>query len=230
MHADTRDTERKLCRWLDIARQDAKAIYILGDLFDYWYEYKYVVPKGFTRILGKLADITDSGVEVHFFTGNHDMWLTDYLSGECGMKLHFEPFVTDLYGKTFFMAHGDGLGDTSGSFGFLQRVFHSKFLRVLFSAVHPRWTIPLAHAWSNHSRENGGMIDFLGEEKEYLIQFARQQLQKTPDVDFFVFGHRHLMLDYPLPPHARIILLGDWIRFFSYAVFDGNSMQLLTFR
>jgi UDP-2,3-diacylglucosamine hydrolase len=140
-HADSVETERKLCRWLDRAKQDAQAIFLLGDIFDYWFEYKHVVPKGHTRVLGKLAEVTDSGIEVHFFIGNHDIWLTDYLTKECGMILHFEPFIVEWNKKKFFLAHGDGLGDDSPGFRLLRKLFHSKFLRFLFSAIHPGLSI-----------------------------------------------------------------------------------------
>ena len=228
-HADSLQTERKICRWLDTVKKDAAAIYLLGDIFDYWYEYKYVVPKGFTRVLGKLAEVTDAGVEVHFFIGNHDIWLTDYLSRECGMILHFEPLITVIYGKKFFLAHGDGLGDDSPSFHLLRKVFHSRFLRKCFSAIHPRWTIPLAQGWSNSSRENGGLQPYLGEDREYLIRFAKKKLSSLPDINYFVFGHRHILLDLPIAEQSRVIMLGDWITFFSYAVFDGESVELKTF-
>ncbi len=230
MHADSVETERKLCRWLDFARQDAQTIYLLGDIFDFWFEYKTVVPRGFTRLLGKLSEITDSGVKVHFFIGNHDIWLTDYLQNECGLSSHREPFVTEISGKKFFIAHGDGLADKSISFRLLRRVFHSKFLRFLLAGVHPRWTVALAHAWSNKSRENGGVQDFLGEDKEYLIQFAKQEIARTPDIDYFVFGHRHILLDFPLNGKSRVINIGDWIQYFSYGVFDGSEMKLERFR
>lgn len=225
-HADSLQTERKICRWLDAVKKDAAAIYLLGDIFDYWYEYKYVVPKGFTRVLGKLAEVTDAGVEVHFFIGNHDIWLTDYLSRECGMILHFEPLITVIYGQKFFLAHGDGLGDESLSFRLLRSVFHSRFLRKCFSAIHPRWTIPLAHAWSNSSRENGGLQPYRGEDREYLIRFAKKKLSAVPDINYFVFGHRHLLLDLSIAEQSRVIMLGDWITLFSYAEFDGESLRL----
>lgn len=220
------ETERKLCRWLDEIKEATHAIYLLGDIFDYWYEYKYVVPKGFTRLLGKLGELTDSGVEVHFFVGNHDLWLTDYLAKECGLILHFKPYITTIHGKKFFLAHGDGLGDDSRSFRFLRNIFHSKFLRKCFSAVHPRWTIPLAHAWSNSSRENGGVTPYLGEEREHLIQFAKEKIKEEPDINYFIFGHRHVLLDLPIAEHSKVIMLGDWITHFSYAEFDGESIQL----
>lgn len=228
-HRDSVETERKLCRWLDSIKHDAQSIYLLGDIFDYWYEYKYVVPKGFTRLLGKIGEITDLGIEVHFFIGNHDIWLNDYLTVECGMILHFEPLITEIQGKNFFLAHGDGLGDESKSFHFLRNIFHSKFLRKCFSAVHPRWTIPLAHAWSSNSREAGGVTEFLGEENEYLIRFSKEKIKEVPDINYFVYGHRHIMLDFPIADTSSVIILGDWIHLFSYAVFDGNTIKLKQF-
>ena len=225
-HANSIEVERKLCRWLDTIRQDAKAIYLLGDIFDYWYEYKYVVPKGFVRVLGKLAEITDSGIEVHFFIGNHDLWLTDYLAKECGMILHLKPEILEINGKKLFLAHGDGLGARSLSVSLLHKMFRCRFLRFCFSAIHPRWTIPLAHAWSSHSRKNGVISDFLGEENEELITFAKQKLKEMPDINYFVFGHRHILLDLPIAENSRVIILGDWTNYFSYGVLGENGIKL----
>jgi len=223
------EVERKLCRWLDMAKADAKAIYLLGDIFDYWFEYKNVVPRGFTRFLGKISEITDLGIEVHFFIGNHDIWLTDYLEKECGMIIHREPLVKDFNGKKFFLAHGDGLGDKSKSFKILRKLFHSKFCRNLFATIHPRWAVSIAHKWSGHSRETGGIAEYLGEDKEYLVLFAKEHLKIAPNINYFVFGHRHIMLDLKITPDSRIIILGDWISYFSYAVFDGENMRLEIF-
>ncbi|SHF72089.1 UDP-2,3-diacylglucosamine diphosphatase [Dysgonomonas macrotermitis] len=223
------DVERKLCRWFDSVKSDAKTIYLLGDIFDFWFEYKYVVPRGFTRVLGKIAELTDSGIEIHFFIGNHDVWLTDYLQKECGMIIHTEPLVVDLYGKKFFLAHGDGLGDESKSFKIIRYLFHNKFCQKAFATLHPRWALAIAHKWSNHSRATGGVIKYLGEDKEYLVLFAKKELEISPAINFFVFGHRHIMLDLMLSASSRIIILGDWITFFSYAVFDGKTMSLEVF-
>ena len=223
------EIERKLCRWLDSIKDDAKAIYLLGDIFDYWFEYKNVVPRGFTRFLGKISELTDSGVEVHFFIGNHDIWVTDYLSSECGMIVHTEPLVRDIYGKKFFLAHGDGLGDRSKSFKILRKIFHSKICRKLFANIHPRWAIALAHKWSGHSRETGGVAPYLGEDKEYLILFSKEHLKVAPNINFFIYGHRHILLDLMLSRTSRIIILGDWITLFSYAVFDGENLTLEIF-
>ncbi len=229
MHADSIDVERKLCSWFDMVRPDARVIYLLGDIFDYWFEYRRAVPKGFTRVLGKMAELTDNGTEIHFFIGNHDIWLTDYLAKECGLILHLEPLITEHYNKKFYLAHGDGLGDKSKSLYIMRRIFHSPILRKAFAFLHPDWTIPLAHKWSNTSREKGETPDFLGEEREYQIQFAKEQLKLTPDIDYFIFGHRHIMLDIPIQPHSHVVILGDWIKYFSYAVFDENGIHLKQF-
>lgn len=225
-HPNSVETERKLCRWLREVKSDAAVIYLMGDIFDYWYEYRYVVPRGFTRLLGTLAELTDEGVEIHFFTGNHDLWVTDYLTQECGVILHLEPCVTEIFGKKFFLAHGDGLGDDSRSFHLLRKLFHSKLLQKCFSAIHPRWTIPLAHAWSSSSREGGGEVPFLGGEKEHLIRFSKNKLKADPGINFFIFGHRHVLVDFPIAEQSRVIMLGDWITLFSYAEFDGENLQL----
>lgn len=229
-HTNSIDTERKLCQFLDFARKDAKAIYLVGDIFDYWFEYKNVVPRGFTRFLGKLSKITDSGIEVHFMIGNHDIWLTDYLQNECGLIIHRKPFITEINNKKFYIAHGDGLGEKSFSAKLLRKVFHNKFLRFCFASIHPRWTVALAHKWSSHSRESGDISDFLGEDKEFLIQFAKEKIKQSPDIDYFIFGHRHILLDYKLNSKTHVIYLGDWIKLFSYAIFDGKNIKLEKFK
>lgn len=223
------DVERKICRWLDSVKNDAKEIYLLGDIFDYWFEYKNVVPRGFTRFLGKISELTDSGIEVHFFIGNHDIWVTDYLQEECGMIVHTETYIHDIMGKKFLLDHGDGLGDDSKSFRFIRSIFHNKFLRWLFAGIHPRWTVGFAHRWSNHSRETGGTIGYLGEDQEFLIKYAKQKIKEVPDINFFIFGHRHILLDLMITKSCRVIFLGDWISYFSYAVFDGENFELKLF-
>lgn len=220
------ERERKLCRWLDSVWRDASAIYLLGDIFDYWFEYRYVVPKGFTRVLGKLAEITDSGVEVHFFVGNHDLWLTDYLSVECGVTIHFEPAIVEIYGKRFFLAHGDGLNENSAAFRFLRKVFRSRPLQRCFSSIHPRWTVPLGRGWSLRSRLLGGTGSYQGEANEPLVLFAKDRSIEDPLIDYFIFGHRHIMLDLSFGEGKRLLILGDWISIFSYALFDGESIRL----
>jgi UDP-2,3-diacylglucosamine hydrolase len=214
--------EKRFVSWLESIRPDAKALYLLGDIFDYWFEYRHVVPKGFTRFLGKIAEMTDSGIEVHFFTGNHDVWMFDYLPEETGVIVHKTACITEIYGKTFFLAHGDGLGDESASFRLIRSLFHSRVCQTMYAWIHPRWSTAFAHKWSKHSRKKGleTTTGYMGEEKEYLVKYAKQYLQRDAAIDFFVFGHRHIMLDLQLNPKSRILIIGDWLRHFSYAVLD----------
>ena len=230
---DNRGQERRLVRFLDSIKERASALYMLGDMFDFWYEYRMVVPRGFTRFLGKVSELTDSGVEVHFFTGNHDIWCRDYLQEECGVILHREPLVTDLLGQRFFLAHGDGLGDPSLSFRLLRSIFHSRLCQVLFSCIHPRWAVDFGLTWAKHSRQKrdkmGGEMPFLGEQREYLIRFAKGYLTEHPDIRYFMFGHRHIELDLMIAPQSRLFILGDWITQFTYAEFDGETVELKTY-
>ncbi len=216
--------ERRLVNFLDSIKHKASAIYLLGDMFDFWYEFKTVVPKGYTRFLGKLSELTDNGVEVHYFIGNHDIWLGDYFEEECGVIVHKKPLTTEIYGKEFYLAHGDGLGDPDPLFKLLRKMFHSKFLQNLFSSIHPRWTIPFGMNWAKKSRlklEGGKEPDYMGEDKEFLVLYTKEYLKKHPNINYFVYGHRHIVLDLQLTRTARMTILGDWISFFTYAVFDG---------
>lgn len=228
-HANSLNVERKMCRWFDAVKHDAKTIYLLGDIFDYWFEYKNVVPRGFTRVLGKLSELTDSGIPIYFFIGNHDIWLTDYLATECGLIIKKKPMIETIDGKVFFLAHGDGLRDESRTFRMLRKIYHNQFLRILYAAVHPRWTVTFASKWSNYTRENEEIEDFLGEENEHLIQFAKEKLKSEPQINYFVFGHRHIMLNFPLNSDSNVVILGDWMNYFSYGVFDGETMELKQF-
>ncbi|WP_294176296.1 UDP-2,3-diacylglucosamine diphosphatase [uncultured Coprobacter sp.] len=224
------ENERRVVRWFDSVKEDASAIYLMGDILDYWYEYKTVVPRGFTRFFGKVAELTDKGIDVHWFIGNHDIWIFDYLPGELGVKVHYAPEIVDLNGKTFYLAHGDGLGDTPLTFRFIRSVFHNRLCQMLYSAIHPRWTVAFAHKWSSHSRQNGNCKDYCGEDNEYLVRYAKEYLEKSSvHIDFFVFGHRHIMLDLMIRRDSRVIILGDWINYFSYAVLEGDQMRLEQF-
>ncbi len=216
-------------RFLDSIKEKAGAVYMLGDIFDFWYEYKLVVPKGFTRLLGKISELTDLGVEVHFFTGNHDIWAYDYLEKECGVVLHHKPMTLELGDKLFLVAHGDGLGDPDRKFKFLRWLFHNRAAQVMFSAIHPRWGIDFGLRWAAHSRkmqENATPATYLGEDKEPLVLYAKDYLHSHPDVNYFVFGHRHIELDLVLSRTARVVILGDWITQFTYAVFDGEQLWM----
>lgn len=265
---DSRQRERRLCRFLDSIRHEASAIYLMGDMFDFWFEYHNVVPKGFTRFLGKLAELTDAGIEVHFFTGNHDMWAFDYLHDECGVTLHFAPCeiplpTNDATTRTAFLGHGDGLGNCNRSFRMLRSIFHSPLCRWLFRNVFPPdWGMELGLRWAKASRlkhdgnligENGDTLRisqdgtvcnsmgdvltrngsigeaFRGEDKEPLVLFSKQYMQGHPDTAYFIFGHRHLELDLMLSRTTRIIVLGEWLRSFTYAVWDGGNMVMENF-
>lgn len=230
---DTRIVEKRFVRWLDSIKDDARALYLLGDVFDYWFEYKHVVPRGFTRFLGKIAELSDSGVEVHFFTGNHDIWYFGYLTEELGVILHTEECITEIYGKKLFLAHGDGLGDESFTFRLIRSVFHNKVCQKMYSWIHPRWSTAFAHRWSSYSRKEGlemGASDYLGEDREHLVLFAKQYLKEHPDIDYFVFGHRHIVLDLMLNKRSRVLILGDWLQFYSYAVLnEAGEMELNVF-
>jgi UDP-2,3-diacylglucosamine hydrolase len=221
------EREKKVVKWLREAARDAKEIYLLGDIFDFWWEYRLVVPRGFTRFLGAVSEITDSGIPVHFFTGNHDMWVTDYLSSECGLIIHTEPITLNFDGKVFHLAHGEGLGGTSKGYSLLLSIFRNKPLRKMYSALHPSIGVGIGHRWSLHSRLGKGIVkEFLGEEKEDLIRYTRKILSDNK-IDYFIFGHRHLGIKYKLEEGAEIIFLGDWIRHGSYAEWDG---QILSYR
>ena len=222
-----RTHERRLVSFLDKAKRDASAIYLLGDMFDFWYEFKNVVPKGFTRFLGKVAELTDCGIEVHFFTGNHDVWCLDYFEKECGMTIHREPCLVEFYGKEVFLAHGDEFSTEKG-FRILRAMFHSHFLQRMLSMLHPRWSVWFGHKWAHHSMIKHKVNDetpYLGEDKEDCMKFAKKYLTTHPSVDCFVFGHRHLGTDVPLGDNSRAVFLGDWISKFDYVVIDSNSIE-----
>ena len=222
-----RTQERRLVRFLDDIKHKASAIYMLGDMFDFWYEYKHAVPKGYTRFLGKLSELTDMGVEVHYCTGNHDIWMYGYLENECGVNIHSKPTTTELYGKIFYLAHGDGLGDSNRKFMFIRSVFHNKTCQRLFSMLHPRWGIGFGLEWAKHSRlkrKDGKEPPYMGEDKEELVLYTKEYMKTHKDIDFFIYGHRHIELDLMLSRKTRMMILGDWISQFTYAVFDGEHL------
>ncbi len=218
--------ERRLVRFLDSIKHKAGAVYLLGDIFDFWHEYKYVVPKGYTRLLGKISELTDLGVEVHFFIGNHDLWVGDYFEKECGMILHRHSVTVEIGDKVFYLAHGDGLGSRNRRFLLLRKVFHDATCQRLFAALHPRWGMAFGLNWARHSRlkrVDGKEPPYMGERREPLVRFAKEYLATHPDVNYFVFGHRHIELDLLLTHTARLAILGDWISQFTYAVYDGEN-------
>jgi UDP-2,3-diacylglucosamine hydrolase len=219
--------EKRIIRFLDEISRDAAVIFILGDLFDFWYEYKRVVPKGFVRILGKLAGLTDLGITIHFFVGNHDMWMNGYFEKELNIDVFHDPKEFEFNGKKFLIGHGDGLGPGDHRYKFIKKIFRNRFSQWLFGIIHPSLGIGIADYFSRKSRAATGREDeqFLGEDKEWLITFCREFL-KTKSIDFFIFGHRHLPIEFRLNEQSVYINLGDWIRYNSYAVFDNEKVTL----
>lgn len=218
--------ERLFCKWLDSIRDDASQIFILGDLFDFWYEYDQVVPKGFVRTLGKLAFLVDTGVPVHFFTGNHDQWIRDYFREEIGIRVYTGPTAFSFSGKQFLLGHGDGLGPGDYGYKTLKKVFTNPLAQWAFSRVHPNFALWLGKKWSTRNRNYGnGMPDPFNESTEWLIAYSREVLMKE-HYDYFIFGHRHLPIDYNLNDNSRYINLGDWLSYYTYAEFDGDMVSL----
>jgi len=219
--------EKKLVRFFDSIRHDAAQIFIVGDIFDFWYEYKEVVPRGYVRLLGKLAELTDAGIPIHFFVGNHDMWMHDYFQKELNISVYFEPKVFEFNQKIFYIGHGDGLGPGDHGYKFIKKIFRNPLCQWAFGQLHPTWGIGLANYFSRKSRVKTGNSDeiFLGEDKEWLILYCREML-KQKHYDYFIFGHRHFPLDFSLGADSKYINLGDWIRNFTYATFDGKDMEL----
>ncbi|MEN9298636.1 MAG: hypothetical protein RLZZ429_949 [Bacteroidota bacterium] len=226
-HEQSLVREKKVVAFLDSIKDNAAMIFIVGDIFDFWYEYKQVVPKGYVRLLGKLAELTDRGIPIHCFVGNHDMWMRGYFEKELNIPVYHHPKVFEWNGKRFYIGHGDGLGPGDHGYKFLKKIFRNPLCQWLFGVLHPTWGIGLANYFSRKSREKTGTSDqhFLGEENEWLIIYCKEMLEKE-HFDFLVFGHRHYPIDFKLNEKSRYINLGDWIRNFTYASFDGTDMQL----
>ena len=226
----SREREKQLVRWLEQIRKDAHSIYLVGDVFDFWFEYKTVVPKGYVRLLGKLAELRDEGIPIYFFTGNHDMWMFSYFEEELGIPIYREPIVREIMGKTFFIGHGDGLGPGDHGYKFIKRVFANPVCQWLFERLHPNFGIWLANYWSGKSR--GAQQEdakYLGPENEWLIAYVQRKVKEIK-ADYFIFGHRHLPIDYTIEgTQSRYINLGEWMNFNSYAVFDGQNLELAFF-
>ena len=218
--------EKLFVQWLDDIKSDAEAIYLVGDIFDFWFEYKKAVPKGYVRLLGKLAEFSDSNIPIHIFTGNHDMWLFDYLEDEINAHIYREPIEVSLKGKRFFIGHGDGLGPGDNGYKLIKKIFKNKLCQWLFERIHPNLGISIAQYWSKKSRiANGKKNESYHGEKEWLTQFCKEKM-KTIEVDYFIFGHRHLPLEVDLGNNTIYINLGEWVNYNSYAVFDGKRLKL----
>jgi len=223
----SREREKIFVNWLENIRKDAAAIFLLGDLFDFWFEYKKVVPKGFVRVLGKLAEITDSGIPIYFFVGNHDLWMRDYFEKELNIKVFYRPKEFEINGKTFFLAHGDGLGPKDFGYKRMKKVFTNSFAKYLFRWLHPDIGVAIAQYFSLKNKLISGKEQkkFLGKEKEFLIKYCERKLKKRHR-DFFIFGHRHLPISINLNEKSQYINLGDWINYYTYAEFDGKKTSI----
>ena len=218
--------EKRICNWLDEISKDAAGLYLVGDLFDTWFEYKNVIPKGYVRFLGKLAELRDKGLMIEVFTGNHDLWMRGYFQEELDIPVHHHPVEVSYNGKKFFIAHGDGLGPGDHGYKFLKKVLRSPVSQWLYRRIHPDTGVGLAGWFSRLGPKHGiEEAPFLGPEKEWLVQFCLEKL-KQEHIDYFIFGHRHIAIEYPLPGDSLYINLGDWIRYDSYAVFDGKELSL----
>jgi len=219
--------EKKILRFLEQIESKTAALFILGDMFDFWYEYRQVVPKHFVRLLGKLAAMADKGIPIHFFVGNHDMWMKDYFAQELGIKVYFEQAAFTANNKHFYIAHGDGLGPGDKGYKFLKKIFRSRFCNWLFGKLHPDWGIGLANYFSRKSRAKTGSADsvWMGEDQEWLVLHSKEVLKDT-HFDYFIYGHRHYPIQLDLSGDSQYINLGDWITNFTYASFDGVQLQL----
>lgn len=230
--ARSRQREHQIVRWLDTIRADAEVIFLVGDIFDFWFEYKKTIPKGFVRLQGKLAELTDAGQRIILFTGNHDMWMANYFTDEMGIPVYRQPRTYDIGNKRFLIGHGDGLGPGDETYKKLKAVFEHKLARKLFRWLHPDIGIHIANAWSKQSRlshyDHDDMI-YRGPETEWLFQYSRS-IENQQHHDYYVFGHRHIPLDLEITPTSRYVNIGEWISAKTYGVFDGTTMSLKTWK
>lgn len=227
----SKEREKLLVNWLDEISVDASHIYLVGDLFDFWFEHKYTVPKGFTRFLGKLGELKDKGITIEAFTGNHDMWMFGYLEDELGIPIHRSPITREFFGKKYLIGHGDGLGPGDHGYKFLKKVFANKLCQWLFARLHPNLSFYMAQFWSGKSRISNASPDhFLGETDEWLVQYCKEHLTNE-HIDVFIFGHRHLPIDfYFYKENSRYVNLGDWLRYNTYLVIDQEEAKLLAYK
>ncbi|MEP2278752.1 UDP-2,3-diacylglucosamine diphosphatase [Maribacter sp.] len=227
---ESRVRELKFIRWLDMIKSDAEVIFLMGDLFDFWFEYKTVIPKGFTRTLGKLAELSDAGIQIHYFVGNHDLWMNGYFEEELNIPVYHKPQQYSINGASFFIGHGDGLGPDDKGFKRMKKVFTNPVAKWFFRWLHPDIGVRLAKHLSVSNKLISGDDDakFLGEDKEWLVHYAHRKLE-TNHYDHFIFGHRHLPLEIELKENSKYTNLGDWINYYTYAEFDGMQLSLKEF-
>ena len=224
------ERERAIVRWLDYAATDATDIFLVGDVFDFWFEYAAVIPKGYSRFFGKLAELADRGIQLHFFYGNHDMWVKQYFTEEFGMKIYANPIQLTLYGKRIYLGHGDGLGPGDYKYKFIKRVFRNPLCQWAFARIHPNFGISLANYFSRSSRKSGMAKDMIyaGKDQEWLYHFAAEH-QKTNPQDYYIFGHRHLPLELTID-QAVYLNTGEWLYAQTFARFDGQKLEMWTWK
>ncbi len=221
---ESRERENLIINWLNEIKKDAKAIYLLGDVFDFWFEYKKVVPKGHIRFLSKLAELIETGIEIHFFVGNHDLWAKDYLESELGLNIHHQKKIIEEQNKKLLIAHGDGLGEGDYLYKFIKTIFKSKICQWLFTQLHPDFAFWIAHKWSKKSRKKASK-PFISDDKEILFKYCKNLQEKNP-IDYYVMGHRHLPLEINIDKQAKYINLGEWINYNSYAILENGIIKL----
>lgn len=222
------EAERRVVSFLDSIKRKADVLYLLGDILDYWYEYRYVVPRGFVRFFGKLAELSDSGIRIVWLIGNHDIWIYDYIPTELGIEVVDGALTEVIDGRTFYMTHGDGVGELKPTFRLMRSLFRNKFCQKLFSGIHPRWTVPFAYNWSSHSRKTGGSSGYESTDAmvENLRKYSLDYLKTHPDINYFIYGHLHVMQCEQMAHACEMIVLGDWITHFSYGHWDGTRFDL----
>ncbi len=229
-YAESRIRENRIVDWLNFIEPTCSELFLMGDVFDFWFEYKNVIPKGFIRLQGKLAQMADAGVKIYFFKGNHDMWVNDYFTKEIGIEIISDELKIERNGKKFYLHHGDGLGPGDKQYKFLRKIFRNPLCQWLFGILPPRIGMGIANAWSGSSRIASNKKEvFLGDENEWLAIYAKEQLQKE-QFDYFIFGHRHLPLDIKLNDNSRYVNIGEWLNYNSYGVFDGRDLKLVYFK
>ena len=230
-YASSLEREKDIVRWLNSIKDDAHSIYLLGDIFDFWFEYKYTIPKGYVRLLGKLAELRDAGIPIYFFTGNHDMWMFDYFPKELGIPVYRKPTLLQVGDQKLLIGHGDGLGPGDRTYKVLKKFFNSSVCQWLFARIHPNLGITIAHAWSRKSRITNSKRDekFETEEREFLWVYCNE-VQKSTHHDYYIFGHRHLPLNLKVGHQSTYINLGEWVHFKTFAVYDGTNVELKEYK
>jgi len=227
-HKESLPREKLFIKWLDRIKSDTAELYLLGDIFDFWFEYRQVVPKGYNRFIGKIAEFTDAGIPVYFFSGNHDVWMFNYFQDELGVEMHHKPLIKNILNKKFFLAHGDGLGKGDVGYKLMKSIFTNPALQWLFARLHPNFSLWFGNQWSVSSRYSKELTHEFRGESELITRFTRSELEKH-HFDFFIFGHWHSPVIHPLNESSNLVVLGDWLVNNTYSVWDGETFKLMRF-